>query len=61
MNLTEFAIKNKVLTYFVVALIVVGGVASFLQLGQLDLGRTGTWIGGDNDGFFDGEILRDLK
>lgn len=36
MNLTEFAIKNKVLTYFVVALVVVGGIASFLQLGQLE-------------------------
>ena len=36
MNLTEFAIKNKVLTYFVVALLVVGGIASFLQLGQLE-------------------------
>ncbi len=36
MNLTEFSINNKVLTYFVVALIVVGGIASFLQLGQLE-------------------------
>ena len=36
MNLTEFAIKNKVLTYFVVALLVVGGIASFFQLGQLE-------------------------
>ncbi len=36
MNLTEFSIKNKVLTYFIVALIVVGGIASFFQLGQLE-------------------------
>jgi len=36
MNLTEFSIRNKVLTYFIVALIVVGGIASFFQLGQLE-------------------------
>jgi multidrug efflux pump subunit AcrB len=36
MNLTEFSINNKVLTYFIVALIVVGGIASFFQLGQLE-------------------------
>ncbi|MHC4798237.1 MAG: efflux RND transporter permease subunit [Planctomycetota bacterium] len=36
MNLTEFSIRNKVLTYFIVALIAVGGIASFLQLGQLE-------------------------
>jgi multidrug efflux pump subunit AcrB len=36
MNLTEFSINNKVLTYFVVALFVVGGIASFFQLGQLE-------------------------
>jgi multidrug efflux pump subunit AcrB len=36
MNLTEFAINNKVLTYFIIALVVVGGVASFFSLGQLE-------------------------
>ncbi|MGD9226455.1 MAG: efflux RND transporter permease subunit [Desulfobacterales bacterium] len=36
MNLTEFSINNKVLTYFIVALMVVGGIASFFQLGQLE-------------------------
>ena len=36
MNLTEFSINNKVLTYFIVALFVVGGIASFFQLGQLE-------------------------
>jgi len=36
MNLTEFSINNRVFTYFVVALFVVGGIAAFFQLGQLE-------------------------
>ena len=36
MNLTRFAIENKTLTNFLVFLIVVGGVYSYTQLGQLE-------------------------
>ena len=36
MNLTSFAIENKVLTQFVVVLLVVGGVFSFQSLGRLE-------------------------
>jgi multidrug efflux pump subunit AcrB len=35
-NLTEFSIKNRALTYFTVSLLVLGGIASFLNLGQLE-------------------------
>lgn len=36
MNLAAVALRNRVLTYFVGALLVLGGVASFLGLGQLE-------------------------
>ena len=36
MSLTERAIDNKTSTYFFVFLLVVGGIASFLQLGKLE-------------------------
>ncbi|MCZ6872214.1 MAG: efflux RND transporter permease subunit [bacterium] len=36
MSLTERAIDNKTTTYFFVFLLVVGGIASFLQLGKLE-------------------------
>ncbi len=36
MNLTRFAIENKTLTRFLVALLVVGGMFSYTQLGQLE-------------------------
>lgn len=36
MNLAAAALRNRVLTYFVGALIVLGGVVSFLNLGQLE-------------------------
>ncbi len=36
MNLTSFALENKTVTYFFVFLLVVGGIASFLQLGRLE-------------------------
>ena len=36
MNLTRFAIENRTLTNFLVFLIVVGGVYSYFQLGQLE-------------------------
>ena len=35
MNLAAFAIENKTATYFFVFLLVVGGIASFFQLGKL--------------------------
>ncbi len=36
MNLTQLAIEKRAVTYFVAALLAVGGVASFFQLGQLE-------------------------
>ncbi len=36
MSLTEYAIKNRAVSYLVVFLIVVGGVASFFTLGRLE-------------------------
>ena len=36
MNLTKFAIENKALSYFVALLILLGGIGSFLTLGQLE-------------------------
>ena len=36
MNLAAFAIENKTATYFFVFLLVVGGIASFFQLGKLE-------------------------
>ena len=36
MNLAAFAIDNKTATYFFVFLLVVGGIASFMQLGKLE-------------------------
>lgn len=36
MNLTSFAIENRTLTNFLVFLVVVGGVYSYFQLGQLE-------------------------
>ena len=36
MNLTEFSIKNRTVIYFTVSLLVLGGIASFLNLGQLE-------------------------
>jgi multidrug efflux pump subunit AcrB len=36
MSLTEFSIKNRTLTYFIVFLLVAGGLASFINLGQLE-------------------------
>ena len=36
MNLATLAINNKIATYFFVFLLVVGGIASFLQLGKLE-------------------------
>lgn len=36
MNLARLALENRKVTYFAVFLLVVGGIASFLQLGQLE-------------------------
>ena len=36
MNITEYAIKNPAVSYFIAFLIVVGGIGSFLSLGQLE-------------------------
>ena len=36
MNLTEFALNNKVFTYFAYCLFVIAGIASFFSLGQLE-------------------------
>mgnify|MGYP000570827842 CR=1 FL=1 len=36
MNLTRFAIENRTLTNFLVFLVVVGGLYSYFQLGQLE-------------------------
>ncbi len=36
MNLAAVAIKNRAVTYFSAALLVIGGIASFFQLGQLE-------------------------
>ncbi len=36
MNLAAIAIKNRTVTYFIAALLVIGGVASFFKLGQLE-------------------------
>ncbi len=36
MNLTALAIENRVVTYFFAFLLVVGGIGSFFQLGQLE-------------------------
>lgn len=36
MNITEWALENRKVTYFAVALIILGGVISFLKLGQLE-------------------------
>ena len=36
MKITDFAIENKVVTYFIVFLLVAGGVGSFFSLGQLE-------------------------
>ena len=36
MNLTSFAIQKRALTYFAVFLLIVGGIASYLALGQLE-------------------------
>ena len=36
MNLTRLAIEKRAVTYFVAALLFLGGVASFFQLGQLE-------------------------
>jgi len=35
-KITDFAIENKVVTYFIVFLLVAGGVGSFFSLGQLE-------------------------
>ncbi len=36
MNLTEYAIKNKAVSYFILALLLVGGAASYFTIGQLE-------------------------
>lgn len=36
MNMTEWALENKKVTYFAIMLLVVGGIMSFLNLGQLE-------------------------
>ena len=36
MTLTEYAVTNRAISYFVVFLILVGGIASFFSLGQLE-------------------------
>jgi len=36
MNLTAFAIENRTVTYFSIVLLILGGISSFLGLGQLE-------------------------
>ncbi len=36
MNLTEYAVKNTAVSYFVAALIIVGGVGSYFTMGHLE-------------------------
>ncbi|MCU7933182.1 MAG: efflux RND transporter permease subunit [Candidatus Thiodiazotropha sp. (ex Codakia rugifera)] len=36
MNITEFAVRNQIITYFTVALLVVAGLYGFFSLGQLE-------------------------
>ena len=36
MKLTSFAIENRTVSYFVVVLLVLGGLSSFSSLGQLE-------------------------
>ncbi len=36
MNFAAIAIKNRAVTYFIAALLVIGGISSFFQLGQLE-------------------------
>ena len=57
MNLTRFAIENRTLTNFLVFLVVVGGLYSYFQLGQLEdpdftvkLRETGPQSKPDNNG-----------
>ena len=36
MSITEYAVKNTAVSYFIAFLIVVGGIGSFFSLGQLE-------------------------
>ena len=36
MNLTEYAIKNRAVTYFFLVLLLLGGIGSYFVLGQLE-------------------------
>ncbi len=36
MNLTEYAVKNRAVSYFIAALIVVGGIGSYFTMGHLE-------------------------
>ena len=36
MTITEYAVKNQAVSYFIAFLIVVGGIGSFFSLGQLE-------------------------
>ena len=36
MNLTEYAIKNRAVSYFFLALLLLGGIGSYFVLGQLE-------------------------
>ena len=36
MNLTEFAVKNQAVSYFVAVLIMVGGIGGYFTMGHLE-------------------------
>ena len=36
MNLTEFAVKNRAVSYFITVLLVLGGIGGYFTMGHLE-------------------------